>query len=71
MVRSQRPAARSTPVAYAGETIAAPASPSLPIIVNVGAALQALAGFFERHTLLPKGAFVHLLRNSAGVLAIP
>jgi hypothetical protein len=39
---------------------------SLPIIVTVGAALQALVDFFEVHALLTKEEFVHVLRKSQG-----
>jgi PilZ domain len=64
MVRSLRPAARSAHVAPAVDTTSA--SSSLPIIVNVGAALQALVDFFEAHTLLTKEEFVQVLRKSHG-----
>jgi hypothetical protein len=39
---------------------------SMPIILNPGAALQALGDFFEEHTLLSKDQFFCLLRNSQG-----
>ena len=40
---------------------------SLPIIVNAGAALQALADFFDKHVLLSKEEFIRLLRKSQGL----
>src|SRR5262249_41522558 len=40
---------------------------SMPIILNPGAALQALADFFEGHTLLSKDEFIRLLRKSQGL----
>ena len=39
----------------------------MPIILNPAAALQALADFFEGHTLLSKDEFIRLLRKSQGV----
>jgi hypothetical protein len=39
---------------------------SMPIILNPAPALQALADFFEGHTLLSKEEFVRLLRKSQG-----
>ena len=41
--------------------------PSMPIILNPGAALQALADFFESHTSLSKDEFFRLLRKSQGL----
>jgi len=40
---------------------------SMPIILNPGAALQALADFFEGHTPLSKDEFLRLLRKSQGL----
>lgn len=40
---------------------------SMPIILNPGAALQALADFFEGHMLLSKDQFFCLLRKSQGL----
>jgi hypothetical protein len=40
---------------------------SMPIILNPAAALQALADFFDGHTLLSKDEFIRLLRKSQGV----
>jgi hypothetical protein len=62
MVRSLRPAAPEPQEAHAVELDTAPIS--LPIIVNVGAALQALVDYFERHTLLTKEEFIQVLRKS-------
>jgi len=42
-------------------------SASLPIIVNAGAALQALADFFETRAQLTKEEFVRILRKSQGL----
>lgn len=64
MVRSLRPAAPVPQDAPAVELDTAPTS--LPIIVNVGAALQALVDYFERHTLHTKEEFVKVLRKSQG-----
>jgi hypothetical protein len=47
------------------ETTVHPAS--MPIILNPAAALQALADFFDGHTLLSKDEFIRLLRKSQGV----
>jgi hypothetical protein len=40
---------------------------SMPIILNPGAALQALADFFDGQPLLSKDEFIHLLRKSQGL----
>ena len=39
----------------------------MPLILNPGAALQALADFFDSHALLSKDEFIHLLRRSQGL----
>lgn len=39
----------------------------MPIILNPGAALQALADFFEDHTLLSQDQFFCLLHKSQGL----
>jgi hypothetical protein len=39
----------------------------VPIILNPGAALQAMADYFEKHAMLNKEEFVHLLRRSQGL----
>jgi hypothetical protein len=41
-------------------------SASLPVITNAAAAVQALARFFEAHTILSKEEFVRVLRKSQG-----
>jgi hypothetical protein len=64
MVRSLRPAAPLVHDTPAAEVIAAP--DSLPNIVNVGAALQALVDFFEMYPLLSQEEFVRVLRKSQG-----
>jgi hypothetical protein len=48
----------------ARETMSSTAPVWLPIILNPGAALQALADYFEKHAMLGKEEFVHLLRRS-------
>jgi len=64
MIDSVRPSIRKMPVTETGTVL--PAT-SLPIILNAGAALQALADFFEAHTLLPKEEFMRILRKSQGL----
>ena len=64
MVGSLCPAAPVPQDAHAMELDTTPTS--LPIIVNVGAALQALGDYFERHTLLTKEEFIQVLRKSQG-----
>ena len=44
-----------------------PASLGLPVVVNPGAALQALVEFFEKRGLITKEEFVQVLRKSQGV----
>ena len=39
---------------------------TLPLIVNAGAAIKALAEFFEGHGILSKEEFVRILRKSQG-----
>src|ERR1700675_2278545 len=65
MVRSISPAASIVHHTHELETV--PEHTSLPIIVNPGAALQALADFFEAHSLLSKEEFVRTLRKSQGL----
>lgn len=64
MVDSLRPSARRV---VAQETASNVASASLPIILNPGAALQALADYFEKNALLSKEEFFQLLRRSQGL----
>jgi PilZ domain-containing protein len=64
MIESILPAPLKKSVVAEPETIH-PAS--MPIILNPTAALQALADFFEGHTLLSKDEFIRLLRKSQGV----
>jgi hypothetical protein len=65
MVRSLLPASR---VAIAkgplGTAAASPSKLSLPVIVNAGAALQALVEFFENHVDLTREEFVQRVRQS-------
>jgi hypothetical protein len=64
MVRTLLPAVPSPQGAHPVAVSAT--STALPIIVNVGAALQALVDFFEKHALLSKEEFVQVLRKSQG-----
>lgn len=63
MVDTIRPAAPKAPAIDPKPGVHAP---SMPIILNPGAALQALADFFEGHTPLSKDEFLRLLRKSQG-----
>jgi hypothetical protein len=65
MIESILPAPMRRSVGTEPETAVHPAS--MPIILNPAAALQALADFFEDHTLLSKDEFIRLLRKSQGV----
>ncbi|HZT00462.1 MAG TPA: PilZ domain-containing protein [Terriglobales bacterium] len=65
MIDSILPAPLRRSVGTEPETAVHPAS--MPIILNPAAALQALADFFEGHTLLSKDEFIRLLRKSQGV----
>jgi hypothetical protein len=64
MIESLRPSLQRV---VAQETMSSAAPVSLPIILNPGAALQALADYFEKHAMLSKEEFVHLLRRSQGL----
>lgn len=64
MIDSVRPSIRKVAAAETEKNL--PAT-SLPIILNAGAALQALADFFEGHTLLSKEEFIRVLRKSQGL----
>jgi hypothetical protein len=65
MVRSLLPASHLT-IAKAplGPAAASPPNLSLPVIVNAGAALQALVEFFENHVDLTREEFVRRVRQS-------
>ena len=63
MIDSVRPTIARPRPATVEET---PVSASLPIILNPGAALQALADFFETHATLSKEEFIRVLRKSQG-----
>ena len=65
MIDSVRPAPMKKSVVAEPETAIHPAS--MPIILNPAAALQALADFFEGHSLLSKDEFIRLLRKSQGL----
>jgi hypothetical protein len=65
MIESILPAPLKRSVMAETETTVHPAS--MPIILNPAAALQALADFFDGHTLLSKDEFIRLLRKSQGV----
>lgn len=65
MIESILPAALKRSVVAEPETAVHPAS--MPIILTPAAALQALADFFDGHTLLSKDEFIRLLRKSQGV----
>jgi hypothetical protein len=67
MVRSLIPPTAKVHEAYSVEPVAEPTS--LPIIVNAGAALQALADYFEVYSALTKGEFVRILQKSQGAVA--
>jgi hypothetical protein len=64
MIETVRPAIRRPPPV---ESDSVEHHTSLPIILNAGAALQALADFFEGHVLLTKEEFVRVLRKSQGL----
>ncbi len=65
MIDSILPAPLKRSVVAEPETAVRPAS--MPIILNPAAALQALADFFEGHTLLSKDEFIRVLRKSQGL----
>ena len=64
MVRSLIPGAGRTQTVEAEREVNTLAS--LPVITNAGAAVQALARFFEAHTALSKEEFVRVLHKSQG-----
>jgi PilZ domain len=66
MMRSLSPVAHPGTLAVS-EAPSLSTSASLPIIVNAGAALQALADFFETRAQLTKEEFVRILRKSQGL----
>ena len=65
MLETVRPAPLKKSIVAEREATVRPAS--MPIILNPAAALQALADFFEGHTLLSKDEFILLLRKSQGL----
>jgi PilZ domain-containing protein len=64
MIRSLNPEAGPHRLDQEPEEIRQPAH--LPLITNAGAAVQALAGFFEAHSTLTKEDFIRILRKSQG-----
>jgi PilZ domain len=64
MIRSLNPEAGQARLNQEREEIGQPAH--LPLITNAGAAVQALAGFFEVHSTLTKEDFIRILRKSQG-----
>jgi hypothetical protein len=62
MVRSLNPGAGPAGLDQQREEVSEPVH--LPLITNAGAAVQALAGFFEAHSTLTKEDFIRILRKS-------